>query len=305
MTTRTDIHRPSVIQPEDYQFIAILHKKIEDMGDVYLLQEQRARFREHLEKTGGKFADHQEGGKCHVCGNSLIYSLVFYHADTNTYIKVGNDCADKLDMGDPALFAKVTKAAGDWRKAKAGKAKAEGLLAERDKLAAWEIYNSGSPVNMLYEEATIHNMVSKLVRFGSLSQGQWDFMDTLFEKIDNREKVKAEREAEKAAALPCPTGRHTIEATVLKTAVNDTAWGHSFKMTIKTTDGYLVHCSIPSDLQLFEAEVNGEQVQTVLKRGDVIRISVTLTPSQGDPKFGFGNRPTKAEIVSLNTEVDR
>jgi len=45
---RTDIHRPSVIKVEDYVFIAFEYLKIEELGDMFFLQEERKHIREHM-----------------------------------------------------------------------------------------------------------------------------------------------------------------------------------------------------------------------------------------------------------------
>ena len=106
MTTRTDIHRPSAINPHEYEFVAFDY-----IGPGYaglsLMSERRA-FQQHLTRTGGKYSAHDHGGTCAVCGACAFYIAKFYHRATNTYICTGEDCAAKLDMGD-AVDRKSTR----------------------------------------------------------------------------------------------------------------------------------------------------------------------------------------------------
>ncbi|MCP4994759.1 MAG: hypothetical protein GY934_13410 [Gammaproteobacteria bacterium] len=73
MTTeaRRDIHRPSAINVEDYEFVALECIKIEFFGDCELARRER---------TGGKWSSHAHGGNCHICGAWMGYSVAFYHA---------------------------------------------------------------------------------------------------------------------------------------------------------------------------------------------------------------------------------
>jgi hypothetical protein len=119
-------------------------------------------------------------------------------------------------------------------------------------------------------------------------------------------KRAAEREAERAAAEDCPTGRVQVSGVVLKTEVRDSQFGTQYKMTVKTDGGYIVWGSIPSDLQLIEetiehpADEHGdawtETRQRSLERGERVTFTATISPSDTDPKFGFFKRPASAVV---------
>lgn len=97
---RTDIHRPSAINPAEYEYVGPEHIKIEGFGDCAYVLEMRRRIQEHMTRTGGTYAHVETTGNCQVCGSvNMIYSVLFYHRPSNTYIRTGQDCADKLDMG--------------------------------------------------------------------------------------------------------------------------------------------------------------------------------------------------------------
>lgn len=61
----------------------------------------------------------------------------------------------------------------------------------------------------------------------------------------------------------------------------DSQFGTTWKMTVKADEGFCVFVSVPSSIE-------------VPKRGDRVAFKATVTPSDRDPKFGFGKRPVAA-----------
>ena len=284
-TTRTDTHRPSQIIPDDYVFVACAYLKIENLGDALFLQEQRETLKAHMARTGGTYSRHEHGGNCHVCGSvNLIYSIVYYHEPSNSYIRVGEDCAQKLDMGGQREFSKFRAAVHDALAAKAGKAKAKALLEEARITEAWEIYEATERTGFAYEEDTITDIVGKLVKYGSVSVAQGEFVHRLLDKIHNRAHIEAQRKLEADAAAPCPTGRVTVTGTILSTRVQDSAFGSVTKMLVRDDSGFKVWCTSPN---------SGEQHG----KGDRVCFTATVEPSRDDPKFGFGKRPAKLTVI--------
>ena len=98
--TRTDAHRPSVINPAEYEYVAqelipIGRYTGDILADCDFLQSERLRIRRHMERTGGTYSQHFHGGHCKVCGNAnAIYTVLFYHDNTNNYVRIGSDCAE-------------------------------------------------------------------------------------------------------------------------------------------------------------------------------------------------------------------
>ena len=231
---RTDLHRPSVINPADYEFISLGYTGVPELTLI-----ERQTFMAHMAKTGGKFAritrtDGEDGSfGCDVCGARCLYTAKFYHVPTNTYITTGMDCAAKMDIADPILFADFRKRIAAGLKTRAGKAKAQDFLAAEGLERAWEIsqmsieqlvaaggatfheFKSDSPdrtddvtgwYDTKWEERTITDIVNKLVAWGSISEKQVAFLKGLLEKIDQRAARDAERAA--AAAERLANGKH-------------------------------------------------------------------------------------------------
>ena len=280
---RSDIHRPSVIQPQDYDFVGVWYDPNEEfeIGSAYMLRFERENIMAHMEKTQGRWARHQHGGTCHVCGAHAVYLAVFYHGATNEYIKVGEDCTEKMDMGEPERFATIRRAAKNARDAVAGKKKARLILQDLGLEAAWQYYETTQYLSE-YEEAKCQDLVANLVRHGNFSDKQAEFLKSLLYRIENREALKAERAAEKERAQDCPTGRVSVKGTVLSLKAVEGQYGITLKMFVKTTEGYTLWGSVPKGLQ-------------DVKKGEEVAFTATISPSESDRKHGYFSRPARAK----------
>lgn len=273
---RTDTHRPSVINPDDYSFVAFEYLKDTDVALVLI---NREIINQHKQRTGGTMSRHAHGGNCHICGAHAIYTALFHHRPSNTYIRTGLDCAEKLDCAeDGDVFRKRIHNALE---AKAGKAKAQAYLAKAGLERAWSIYVD-STVDR-YEENTISDIVSKLVQYGSLSDKQISFIAKLIEKIDNRAANEAKWAAEREAAecVPVAETRMVVTGTII--SIKETDFGT--KMLVAHDTGWKVYGSVPSSLR-------------GISRGDRVEFYAMVKRSDRDEKFGFFSRPTKAKIIS-------
>jgi hypothetical protein len=282
--TRTDTHRPSVIDPTEYHFVSFHDHRAE--AALCALAEQEV-FRAHRARTGGRFSDHDHGGACHVCGNAHALTVArFHHAPTNTYIEVGETCAEKLWTGERADFASFRAKVAAGIEAAAGKAKAERILTEAGLSFAYDVWLAKDYDNWGREEQIISDIVAKLVRYGSISDKQSALIAKLIGDIDRRAAIAAKREAEAAAALPIPAfdGRVTVEGVIVSRKLVEGYYGSAIKIVVKADDGWKVYGSEPSAI---EAKV-----------GDRIRFDAAITVAADDPKFGFFKRPTKPEVVA-------
>ena len=287
---RTDTHRPSAIEPDEYEFVCYDYMGAADLGAILALQNERETFRAHMAATGGRYSGHEHGGSCHVCGAFAIYLCRFHHARTNTYISTGEDCAAKMHDGEAGRFRAFRKSIHDARDRAAGKAKAQALLEDENLAAAWDIYRAGTDTHVHYEETTIADIVSKLVRYGSVSENQTAFIGQLLSLIAERPARLAAQAAEKAAAAPVPVtdARILVEGDILTVKTVETAYGTTDKCLIKTSAGWKLWLTLPSAV-------------CSARRGDRIALTCTVEPSRDDPKFGFGKRPTRARIVAKAT----
>lgn len=282
---RTDIHRPSAINPDDYQFVAWEYLR-EAYDDPTIMVGERMAIRAHMERTGGDYSRHQHGGNCHICGAAAVYTALFYHAPSNSYVRTGEDCAAKIEGGlDASAFRKRISA---WEEARAGKNKARTILEGKGLAGAWTIYNATIETRT-YDESVVQDMVDKLVRYGNLSDKAAAYLAKLVERIENAPAIDAARKAEAAAASPVPVSdkRMTVEGVVL--AIKQPAWARElnqdvYKMLVRTDAGWKVYGSRPASLAGIE-------------RGARVQFDAKVTASKDDAKFGFYSRPTKARIM--------
>lgn len=296
---RTDIHRPSAIEPSEYEFVAWELQNINVMEQVYLVNHYRQLLKDHMTATAGKFSRHEHGGNCHVCGAVSETLAIYYHSPTNTYIRVGHICADKMDMstdGGYNNFRNAVRAEMEFQK---GIAAAERYLVKRGMQNAfefWSVHRKGYCSNYyekMYndgkwgkEEGIVMDMIGKLVKYGSLSERQESFLRNLMHNIEHRPEMKAQREAERAIIPDCPTGRVQIvgEVVSVKRQNDDEVFNPRLVMTVKTTAGWLAWGSVPAALY-------------DVQKGVRVEFNAQITPSQKDSKFGFFKRPTKAKKV--------
>lgn len=286
-TKRNDVHSPSKIVPSEYEFVAHEFLKIEELGDAAFLIEERARIRSHMERTGGTYSKHEHGGVCMVCGNTTaIYTCLFYHRPTNSYVRVGTECSYKVggSFGDDTFKTKIK----DARKLQAGKRKAEAILSDLGLQKCWNLFVSQQTKEEGREEGIIRSVAAGLVKHGSLTEKQTNFLRKLLVDISTRKEREAADKLEHDTAANCPTGRVTIVGTVLGIRVDETDFGLVTKMLVKDDSGF---------------KVWGTKISCADK-GDRISFSGDVTPSKDDAKFGFFKRPTKGKILGKSTKEE-
>lgn len=127
------------------------------------------------------------------------------------------------------------------------------------------------------------DMGRRFDRTGELSDKQVRFLLKLRRQVEENKTRQAERQAERAEAADCPEGRVEIVGEVLKTEWRDNDWGGKLVQTVKSDEGFLVWGTVPSSVSV--------------ERGDRVRFTAQVSPSDDDPKFGFYKRPTKAEVI--------
>ena len=279
---RTDIHRPGVIEPAEYQFVGIWYdpQSSEVVGGDMLMEQEREDIRSFMTEHGARWADHAHGGTCQCCGANAAYLGAFYHESHNEMIRVGQDCAEKLRMGCEGAFNAARRKVSSAREYSTGKARGRLQLEEHGLLAAWSLWEAKAQEDS--DQGIVADMVQKLISYGSFSDKQWEFLKRLMYRIENRETLEAERAAEKAQALDCPKGRMDIVGAVLSTRVVEGQYGATLKMLVKTPGGYTLWGTVPKGL---EAE-----------RGEVVSFKATVEPSKDDSKHGYFSRPSAQKV---------
>lgn len=311
---RTDIHRPSAIIPSDYQFVAVEFIKLEgtNLGDASFIIAERLRIQQHMERTGGTYAAHEHGGNCMICGAWAIYTMLFYHEKTNSYIRTGQDCAQKLEMSaDHGAMNKFRAQVREALAAHAGKRKALALLQLHGIEAAWDVQYS--PVdgqgmsdeefrkawarNPQREERIIRDIVERLIKYGSISEKQVNYTRKLLQAISSREErlyaQALEENHVRDTAAPWVAGRQDVSGNIVSARFVDYEYAQmahiqptALKILLKRDDGAKLWVSLPS--RMWTASDVVEQVRGARIEG--LRVTVKL--SDKDPIFAFGSRPS-------------
>lgn len=302
--TRTDVHSPSNIDPDAYDFLEIIYDgdSLSDPGALVENAAARRRLFEFMAETGAKYSGHSHGGTCHCCGAFAQTHGYFYHRDTNKLIKVGESCTAKLWAGYGGAFTQRRREVKNARANQAGKAKAQLLLADAKLSRAWELYVAGDRSTWALDK--VCDIVHTVVKYGNISEKQEAFLGKMVHEADNAAAVAAERAAEQAAeqaaAADCPTGRVVVTGTVLSVKLKESQWGDTLKMLVKDDTGFKCWCTVPSALEVREVTMSeGEDTWTEQRgpKGGRVEFTVTMEPSKDDPKFGFGKRPSKAKFL--------
>lgn len=107
------------------------------------------------------------------------------------------------------------------------------------------------------------------------------------------EYQKRQRDEKPPPEAPVPEGKQTVEGTIISLSWRDNAYGDSvLKMTVADDRGFRVWTTAPA------------AIRDDVKRGDRVKFNASLTRSDDDETFGFGKRPTKAEILPSETDGD-
>jgi hypothetical protein len=291
-TTRTDIHRPSAIRPEDYTYAGTLLPVIPPPAYSFglpmeVFEAAYAEWRRYMEQVRAQremirdsYPESKGGHACDHCGVHIKYGMLFQHLNGNIIV-VGEICADEtMEVPTRALLEikrERERLAGGREAAK----RAEEVLAwiEEDPTRIGVVgWMMDRPENSFYAD-----LLRKMRKYGPLSPGQEAAVRKGPEREAEQAARKAREEVLQATAKDCPTGRVVITGEIVSTKWVESDFGGSLKMLVLSEEGFKVWGTVPSSLDA--------------DRGDLVRFTGTVEPSRDDPKFGFFKRPAKAEVI--------
>ena len=305
MAKRTDIHRPSApgFDPEAYEYVGVIDLnpyeirdadgRVEDViahssiGDdeMQKLGERgytpAAHYKIEYEVTPEGMIEtvYEDMHNCGHCGSRIRYAAVMAHESSMEFIVVGQDCLtnrfDEMSKADfKALRDAAKKAARESKKAEQRAA----LIPEPPELAG--AAESGNTF--------IQDVMRKFYRYGELSDRQIAAVKTALVRDAERAEQQAQWATEAELAADAPTGKVTVTGEIVSVKSQETMFGSTLKMTVKTEAGWKLWVTVPSSIMGTDERLSGKQVT----------LTVTVTPSNDDPKFAFGKRPSKAVLVS-------
>lgn len=288
---RTDIHRPSEIRPEDYEFVTCFGLSTTDGGfripsygiDYTIVLRKKAK------ADGVEFSPiHDALNTCDVCGAWFKEGAVWRHVPTGDYLTLGHTCTAKYEIGS-AIYDAARRAAGNAKKVSFEKARRRGwFLANIAK--AREFLKTEPELKAALRENRGHkilkDMTEKVLKWGELSDRQIEFAMKLAHEVRNPPPPDPE-----AIPVPVTDARTKFEGVVVATKWKP-GYGYNapdvLKMIVRVAGeggAFKIWGSVPSS------------ILADIERGDTVEFYAKVEPSKDDPAFGFFSRPTKAKIT--------
>jgi hypothetical protein len=215
--TRSDIHRPTAIDPENYD-----HVDSYDLGtgvDADVVS-RRMFIKDvaRLDAEGKRLADHLEAGSwrytCGTCGQvGLRYVALVVHAETGEYMVVGGTCIGTTFQTARAELDRLQAAAAEARKKAALLAGFNELLANHPEIAEAPLlieraFTFDETAGQYWHErhrkswaaSTLKDIMGKARQYGGeISEKQIAFAARLVAELIEAEAVTAQKDAEHAA----------------------------------------------------------------------------------------------------------
>ena len=226
--------------------------------------------------------------RCHRCGGSGIYTQ--YHGTCWTCAGQRSTWTERPNVIAFARNHRTKAAARANRDAKRVAAATEASAEGRAWLEANGMTEAVDGLDMnssISSERLLWGLVMNCLQFGSMTEKQTTFARSLIAQI-------ADRKVQDARKINAPTGRTTITGQIVARKISENAYGSTDRITVlvETEAGtWILNCSTPS-------AITGASP----RRGDTVTLTATIEPSDTDPTFAFGKRPTKATMVKAPTE---
>ena len=279
---RTDVHRPTAINPEDYSFIDCL--EFPSAGALYPVRIGMDTYMKFLNEDRVDLT-HRSPNACTVCGAWYNSGAIFLHHPTNKIITLGWQCAEKLSMG--------VDFAAEKRRGKS--------MLERAMKKAERINDLRNFVMLTSKEVRkalkADHHICEDIRSKVITHPEW-FADGLSPKQEALvlklwKEANAPKIEEKHVPVPATDKRIQIEGEAVSVKWVDNRYSRygdpqQQKMTVKVTtpDGsWLCYGSVPTAIDNLE-------------RGQTVRFHAKVEQGNQDAHFGFFSRPSKAEIVA-------
>tara|TARA_R110000851_G_scaffold77843_1_gene171833 strand:- start:1411 stop:1866 length:456 start_codon:yes stop_codon:yes gene_type:complete len=148
------------------------------------------------------------------------------------------------------------------------------------------------------DNSFVQDVMRRFKTKAALSEKQIAAVKTALVRDAERAERKEVWATEAELAADAPTGKVTVTGEIVSTKWQESMYGSTHKMILKTEAGWKLWVTVPTsvndDLEMLRKE-SGVNLQY---EGKTVTLTATVTPSDSDPKFAFGKRPTNARLVS-------
>lgn len=275
---RTDVHRPSALVTEDYEFAFC---GMHHAPAVHTTGPANMETLNELLAEGYRFADVHGAEQCSHCGTRINYYAVLRHLPSKTLIHVGETCLDnRFELASEEFHELRLRAALD-RAAQRVKGLRESFRRRHPDLYDFLEENAEG------RDEFYGSLWRYLSRHGELSPAQIKALQASIERKAVREAERAEKAASEPAPAPVVEGRITVTGEVLSTKAQDSPYGPTLKMLVLEERGFKVWGTLPRALEA--------DVPLVGKR---VVFTASVERSDDDECFGFFKRPAQARVVA-------
>jgi hypothetical protein len=299
---RTDVHRPAVLVPEDYDFRGVIDLQAgSDYADLGALAAAR-QLREQLFVVEGRtHASIHPHGQCDHCGAYIRYAAYLVHRPTGKVLTVGETCLDNRFERTSEEFHRARRAAELDRGVQRIKAELRRFAADPANAdIAWMADRTATPPT---DNEFVVDVAHRLRAYGSISQPQVDAVRAALARDAEREAERADEPTPVAIPTELVGTRVTLEATVLGISWREGGYGGAWKALLQVPHGdgaYKVWSTVPASVLADIAGRSGADQHPHSLRGQVVRWTGTLVLGGGrfgaepDPTFGILKRPREA-----------
>lgn len=279
--TRNDTHKPSLLDPAEYDFQAAFYQGDSDwMYQAY--REDMKEYDDALSLFPTFEGNFERKNTCDHCGAAFNHGVLFLHVPTDELIHVGHICASNT-VGLPDRAAAARKKAEKFHKEQEEIRKLREAGAEwRERCSDLVAFLEALPQDANY---FIKDMQRAVERWGKLTPGQEQATRRFIEREAKFQEVKREREAALKDAPALTAGRQALAGKILSTKLQDSDYGTSLKMLVELPDGNRVFGTVPASL---------DRIPTEDMPGKRVNFTATVKPSDKDPHFGYFSRPANA-----------
>ena len=282
---RTDVHRESTLNPEDYEVVRYIYTKVPQIwtaSDIPFVEEFRAEMRvvqKLLAERGAKI--HGGWSSCDHCGAHFHHGVLVEHKPTKELLTIGWQCAENRfflakQEYDKKRVQKVLKM----------------LKARRKRFTKLREFVAANPqVRLLKTDRNNHffqSLRAQLINRCELSARQLEAISESIERNRQRQEERKLIEEQLPEPAPVVEGRIEVKGLVLGVKGQETYYGYQLKMLVVDDRGFKVWGTVPATIEgLPEGSPKGRRI---CFRGTVKR-------SPKDANFGFFSRPTNAEVL--------
>lgn len=285
-TKRTDVHSPTNLKTEDYEFLDCIDWGGSDVGAAAAAH-RVAVINRVIVQPKRRWAHVHASMQCDHCGARIRYAALMLHRPTNTVVEIGETCLDNRFSVASSVFQQMRKDAQLDREQQRIKRARDTFVKANPDLA---VLNTDELPRELAWNNFLADLSRKLKQYGELSEKQCDWARRI---ISDAQAQNAARDAKRAAEAmqpktECPTGRVEIKGEVLTVKWQDGMFP-AYKMRVRDDRGFAVWGSVPRSIDP--------------KRADRVRFVASVEPSKDDPTFGFFSRPTNAVLEAAPVAV--